>query len=253
MILIYLAFNKKTYFEVKTMNDQIEQFILENLLEQIENKEFTNQSIFPSENKLAELYNVSRIKIRHVLIKLEEMGYLCSQQEKGRFLKQHDKPIDLLLSGDVSFTEKMTQAGYRLETNNHSCEKIPFDSELYKKLNIEQSDEVFKISRLRMIDGEPAAIHQSYVAKSIFPQIETEGPFIQSMFTYYQQKGFTHFSSDRSHLRILFSKQEERKLLQCAPLVPLLVVETNCKDIEKSQLLEYTKIFYRSDIFTYSI
>lgn len=152
------------------MNDQIEQVILEDLLEQIEHKRFANQSIFPSENKLAEMYNVSRIKIRHVLLKLEEMGYLYSQQGKGRFLKQRDQSIDLLLSGNVSFTEKMIQAGYTLETNNHSCEKVPYEPELYKKLNIEQSDEVFKISRLRMINGEPAVIHQSYVAKSIFPQ-----------------------------------------------------------------------------------
>lgn len=233
------------------MTEQIELMIIDELIQAISQGKYKATDRFPSENELADYYRVPRIKVRHALLKLEEMGYLYSKQGKGRFLKPKRRLIELHLSGSSSFSEKMKQAGHALETRNLGCEPIAYDSKIYASLNVGQQDEVFKISRLRIIDGVPIALHISYVAKRVFPTNENEGAHIQSMFAYYAEQGYTEFLSSKSHISISFPTQVERSLFDCAPLVPLFVLESDCIDAEQRHVLEYTKIIYRSDSFTY--
>lgn len=235
------------------MAEQIELMILDDLMTEITQGKYHVNDRFPSENELADHYHVPRIKVRHALLKLEDMGYLYSKQGKGRFIKPKQRQIELHLSGSSSFSEKMNRAGYQLETRNLGCEPIAYDPKIYANLNVGQQDEVFKISRLRIIEGVPIALHISYVAKSVFPGIDKRGASIQSMFDYYAEHGYTDFLSSKSFVSISFPTKVERSLFDCAPLVPLFVLESDCIDAEQQHVLEYTKIIYRSDSFTYVI
>ncbi|WP_313432953.1 GntR family transcriptional regulator [Siminovitchia terrae] len=235
------------------MNQDVEQMIVDDLLESIMQDKFRPNERLPSENELANDYKVPRIKVRNALLKLEEMGYIYSQQGKGRFLKGSQQQIELHLTGSKSFTEKMLSAGYPLETKNVSCEKVAYHPRIYSALQVTEGEEVFKISRLRFIEGKPVALHSSYVAKSTFPNIEEDGVQLRSMFAYYRQKGYTEFTSTDSHLSISFPTSEERSMLECTALVPLLIVESNCIASPQNKVLEYTKIIYRSDSFQYAI
>jgi len=230
-----------------------ESLIIDDILQDIVQGKYKANDQFPSENELANHYQVPRIKVRNAYLKLEDMGYIYSQQGKGRFLKPKLQQIELHLSGSSSFSEKMKRAGYELETKNIGCEKIVYDPKIYANLQVGQDEEVFKISRLRIIDGQPLALHISYVAKSVFPQIEIEGNSIQSMFFYYADKGFTDFFSSKSYVSISFPTSVERSLLECTSLVPLFILQSDCVDAKQKNVLEYTKIIYRSDSFTYVI
>ncbi|MFJ7933965.1 GntR family transcriptional regulator [Sporosarcina sp. NPDC096371] len=233
------------------MAEQIELMIIDDLIEEIVQGKYHANNQFPSENELAKRYDVPRIKVRNAFLKLEDMGYLYSKQGKGRFLKPKKRQIELHLTGSSSFSEKMERAGYDLKTQNLGCEKIAYDPKIYASLNVPEDEEVYKISRLRIIDGLPIALHNSYVAKSTFPQIEQDGDGIQSMFAYYAKQGFTDFLSSKSHVSISFPTNTERTLLECAPFVPLFVLQSDCIDAKRHTGLEYTKIIYRGDSFTY--
>lgn len=76
---------------------------------------------------------------------------------------------------------------------------------------------------------------------------------MQSIFAYYRQRGFADFTSGESRLRISFPAKEERSMLECAALVPLLIVESNCIAVPQNKVLEFTKIIYRTDSFNYFI
>lgn len=230
-----------------------ELIILDELIQEIVQGRYKVNEQFPSENELSQKYNVPRIKVRNAFLKLEEMGYIYSQQGKGRYLKDKQLKIKLHLTGAQSFTEKMTEAGYAFESKNVGCEKIAYHPRIYSTLQVSSEDEVFKISRLRMIEGKPIALHSSYVAKSIFPNIEQDGSQLSSMFAYYRENGFMDFSSSDSHLSISFPTSDERSILQCTSLIPLLIVESDCIATPQQKVLEYTKIIYRSDSFTYTI
>lgn len=227
--------------------------IIDDMMHQIVSKTLTPGSKLPSENELAEKYNVPRMTVRSALTKLEERGIVFSVQGKGRYLREKSKHIQLHLTGKVSFTEKMKKLGYDMKTKNVYCEKIKFDRHIYHILNADAEDAVFRIGRLRYIDGEPIAIHNSFVSEAQFPKIQEDGPTIDSMFAYYRTLGYRDFSSTQTLLSITFPTADEQKLLSCNSMVPLIVVESNCIDRTTKKVLEYTKILYRSDKFSYDI
>ncbi|MBT2582238.1 GntR family transcriptional regulator [Planococcus sp. ISL-109] len=222
-------------------------------MQQITSKKFKYGEKLPSENELADKFGVPRMTVRNALLKLEERGYIYSKQGKGRYLKEESIQIQLHLTAKKSFTEKMELAGYNLETQNISCEKISYDEQIYKALNVNENEDVFRVSRLRLINGEPIAIHNSYVSQVMFPAIEEEGSQIRSMFAYYRKLGYTEFASRQSLLSITFPTLKEQQLLSCKSLVPLIIVESDCVDAKEGKLLEHTKILYRSDKFKYDV
>ncbi len=222
-------------------------------MESITSKKFQAGKKLPSENELAHYYGVPRMTVRSALTKLEERGMIVSKQGKGRYVKEKSTLIKLHLTGKVSFTEKMQQAGYDLETRLISCEKAVYNEKIYHLLNCGVQDHVYKVSRIRIIDGQPIAIHQSFVSDKVFHAIDTEGQHIQSMFAYYRQYGYTEFTDRNTLVSISFPTSAEQQLLDCKSMVPLLLVENDCIDSKTGNVLEHTKILYRSDKFTYDI
>ncbi|KKB38051.1 GntR family transcriptional regulator [Bacillus thermotolerans] len=207
----------------------------------------------PSENELAYTFNVPRMTIRKAYERLQEMGMIYSRQGKGSFVKDRRNRIPLVLSGDVSFSEKMREQGYRFESVNIHCAPIIYNAKVFQFLEAKEEDKVFKVGRLRLIDEQPVALHVSYVNQSVFQDIEQDGSSISSMFEYYKRYGFSAFTSFSSTLSVTFPAQFEREVLECTSLIPLLTVESGCVDQETGTVLEYTNIFYRSDRFIYEI
>ncbi|WP_255367923.1 GntR family transcriptional regulator [Psychrobacillus sp. OK032] len=227
--------------------------IIDDVMQQIVSKTMKHGEKIPSENELAAKYKVPRMTVRNALTKLEERGYIYSIQGKGRYLKEASTQIQLHLTGKTSFTDKMKEAGYDLKTENILCEMIAYNEQLFNKINANKEDSVYKIGRIRYINGEPIAIHYSYVSDKMFGEIEKDGPKIKSMFAYYRKLGYKEFASQKSLLSITFPTSEEQQLLFCKSMIPLIVVESECIDVASNEVLEHTKILYRSDKFKYDI
>lgn len=207
----------------------------------------------PSENEIADQFKVPRITVRKAYERLEELGYLYKKQGKGSYVQDRNKQIELVLSGDVSFSQKMIEKGYNFQSKTIFCKEIQHNAKIYEALEIDTGDRVFKVGRLRYIDQQPIALHTSYVAQSVFKDIEVEGMGITSMFKYYNSKGYSEFYSKPSILSVSFPSKSQRKLFNCPYLIPFLVLESGCIDKKTATVLEFLKIFYRSDCFSYVI
>jgi GntR family transcriptional regulator len=227
--------------------------VVDQLVADIHSSKYKPDDKLPSENELADRFRVPRIKIRKAYERLQELGYIYSQQGRGSFVKDRRNQIPLVLSGDVSFSKKMEELGYHFQSKNLFCEEIEYNEKIYQFLGVSEEEKVFRIGRLRLVDQMPIALHISYVAQSVFRDIESTGKEITSMFQYYNLKGFTDFLSSPSILSVSFPTKEEREILDCSSLVPLLALESGCMDKETGIVLEHSKILYRSDCFTYVI
>ncbi|MBS4032120.1 MAG: GntR family transcriptional regulator [Clostridiales bacterium] len=228
--------------------DIVDQIILDIVSEKYE----PNEKL-PSENDLAYRFCVPRMTVRKAYERLQEMGYIYALQGKGSFVKNRKGQIELVLSGDVSFSEKMKKVDCKFETRNLFCKEIAYNKRIYDFLRIDQSDRVFKIGRLRIIDDTPTALHISLIANSVFQNIDKEGEKITSMFAYYNSQGYDEFYSEKSIVSVSFPTKHERKILHCSHLIPLLVLNSGCIDKKTDTVLEYTKIVYRTDCFKYVI
>lgn len=223
--------------------------ILDDIITGITNGEYQADIQLPSENMLAGQYHVTRYDVRKAYERLTEMGYIYSVQGKGRYYKsKHDK-IELLLRGRESFTEKMVHKGLDLKTTNIDFSEIPRTHKICENLKISDHDKVFKLSRLRAIDNEPAALHITYVSDKIFRAIKDDGPNIVSMFDYYKQHGYDRFYYKQSDLQTLLPTKFEREILHCPSLVPIMLLESQCIDQDSHQVLDVTKRIYRGDRF----
>ncbi|EGW41300.1 GntR family transcriptional regulator [Desulfosporosinus sp. OT] len=233
------------------MSNEME--IVDKLMSQIVSGKYHAHNKLPSENEIAEQYKVPRITARKAYERLEELGYIYKKQGKGSYVKDRYKQIELVLSGDVSFSQKMIDKGYDFQTKTIFCQEIRYNKKIFDSLETDEQDRIYKVGRLRYIDQQPIALHISYVAKSVFNDIDTVGMDITSMFKYYNVKGYTEFCSKPSILSVSFPTKSQRKLLNCPYLIPLLVLESGCMDTKTGTVLEYIKIFYRSDCFSYVI
>lgn len=223
------------------------------LISDIQGGKYKPNDKLPSENQLAEQFQVPRMIVRKAYERLQELGFIYSRQGKGSYVQNQKLQIPLILSGDISFSEKMRELEFDFETVNLCCEKIDYDSKVYHKLQAKPEEHIYKISRLRIVDDVPVAIHTSYVSQEVFGNVDEVGEEITSIFHFYKSQGYRDFMGLRSHLSVVFPNQEERSILKCTSLVPLILLESGCVDQATGTVLEYTKIHYRSDCFTYVI
>jgi len=207
----------------------------------------------PSENEIADNYMVPRITARKAYERLEELEYVYKKQGKGSYVRDRNREIELVITGDVSFSQKMLEKGYDFHSQNIFCRPIKYTKKIYDYLETDPTDRVFQIGRLRYIDQKPIALHISCVAQSVFPDIDVRGTGITSIFDYFNSQGYTEFCSKPSFLRVSFPTKFQRKIFACGYLIPLLVSESGCIDKITGTVLEYRKIFYRSDCFSYVI
>ncbi|MGE4273485.1 MAG: GntR family transcriptional regulator [Desulfitobacterium sp.] len=224
--------------------------IVDKIIAQIRSGKLAPHAKLPSENVIADSWQVPRITARKAYERLEEMGYIYKIQGKGSYVKRRNQQIDLVLSGDVSFTRKMLEKGYHLHTENVFCKRIKYNKKVYDLLEAQEEESIFKVGRLRFIDGQPIALHISYVTQTQFEDIKSVGEEITSMFAYYQSKGYSEFGSKPCILSVTFPTKAQRKWLECSQLTPLLVLESGCIDKRSGKVLDYTKVFYRSDCFS---
>lgn len=227
--------------------------IMDHLIAAIQVGKYEPDDKLPSENELADQFKVPRMTARKAYERLQELGYIYSKQGKGSFVQDRNLRIPLTLSAGKSFSQKMTELGLAYESKNIFCDLIELNHKIYESLGIQEDERVYKIGRLRIIDGRPIALHISYVAESLFPQIGSVGGDITSMFEFYKSQGYHDFQSSQTTLRLTYPSKYERELLACSSLIPLLVLESDCRDGVTGRTLEYSKIMYRGDLFTYVI
>ncbi|MCZ8515194.1 GntR family transcriptional regulator [Paenibacillus filicis] len=227
--------------------------IMDHLIASIQSGKYEPDDKLPSENELAERFKVPRMTARKAYERLQELGYIYSKQGKGSFVRDRQQRIPLMLSANESFSQKMIDLGYDYESRNIFCDPIEYNHKIYESLGAQEGERVFKVGRLRIIDKQPIALHISYVAESRFPDIGSTGREITSIFQYYMSRDYRHFKSSQTLLSVTYPSKYERELLSCSALIPLLVLETDCMDAESDLTLEYSKILYRADFFTYVI
>lgn len=158
--------------------------IIEALILEIERGRLKPSDRLPSEKELCQQWHASRSTTRKALAQLVAEGKIISVQGKGSFVSSPkiSHPTTQLLS----FTEKMKAQGMVVETKLICKELADANAEITASLKVAPPDRVWKIQRLRIVQGEPFALQTSFVPQWIGEllsneELETESlnPLIQ--------------------------------------------------------------------------
>jgi len=142
----------------------IKQFIVN----KIESGYWPQHSRVPSENELAEQFNVSRMTSRRALQELTEQGILVRSQGSGTFVATFKSQSSLLEIRNIA--DEVQDRGHHYQAKQLVLTKGVVSEEIAITLGCKTSDIVFYSEVLHLENGEPIQLEQRYVNTKLIPQ-----------------------------------------------------------------------------------
>lgn len=149
--------------------DQVYKIILNGIV----NGEYPPGAQLPSENQLAEQYQVSRPTIRTAFSRLGELGYVIRKQGVGTFVTNSPDLVNpLYLSFDVE--DRISSRGYKPGFKQLSAKIIPADKILVEQLGIPLNSPVLNIQKLFTADEDPIIFFENFIPEWVYKSCLTE-------------------------------------------------------------------------------
>lgn len=226
--------------------------ITDTLIQEFKQNLYEKDEKMPSENNMAARFGVTRAEIRKAYDCLKEQGYIYSMQGYGSFFSGKGDKIHLTMDNE-SFSAKMAAQNLPVETETLKCQRLRSDSLLHSMLQVAPSVPVYKLVRLRTFQGEPVAIHISYLPEDLFPDIAKDGAFVTSVYDYLHSHGFPDLASDNTQITVSTLSKKERTLLEIKGYAPGLVLTSRCVARPSGRIVEIARTIYRSDKFVFHL
>jgi len=185
------------------------------ITEDIRKGKYKSGEQLPTEIKLCEKYNVSRITVRKAISDLVEEKVLCKRQGKGTFVRETKMRRELISLG--SFSDIATQSGKDPSSQILSNKIKKSSKDLAKLFKINLNDDVLELKRLLSINGEPFIIETSYYPIIRFPNLENYIDGNVSVYNILQDHYNTDIYKADKTLDITLSNTEQSSLFNCDP------------------------------------
>lgn len=196
-----------------------------------------------SERELSDSYSVSRMTVRQALGELVQEGILHREKGKGTFVCEPKvKQRDIM-----SFSEMVKKVGLNLVNEVIGFEKIQTPQNL---TNLLEFDEVYRIDRLRVVDGEVIANEVIYIPCDYCGYIDKE-KLKNSFYEILHEYGYVIDNSEASIQAILMDDYY-KKIFRVNETVPL--IKSYSKNITSDgKLLFIEESIYRSDKYVLEV
>lgn len=148
----------------KVVSNEIESEILSGI--------YNKTKKLPTEDELMKKFDVSRNTIRKAIDILVDLGYVYQVQGSGIFLREFAKPGCVTLNGMKGLTKEFSNE--KLKSILIDLALIEADEELSKKMKCSIGTKIYKLKRIRYLNGEPYVIEESYYNKDLVPYLNKE-------------------------------------------------------------------------------
>ncbi len=146
--------------------------IMQFICKQIESGQWLQHSKVPSENALANQFNVSRMTARRALQELTEQGLLVRSQGSGTFVATFKSQSSLLEIKNIA--DEITDRGHQYSAVQVKLISVPADEEIAILLNLKQEQKVFYSEVLHLENDQPIQLEQRYVNNGLIPDYLTQ-------------------------------------------------------------------------------
>ena len=218
------------------------------LLTQIETGELAPDERLPSERKLSQRLNVSRMTLRAALGELDSKGLLVRRPGDGTYIAKPkiERHADKL----VPFTLSMQKRGYITSAKLIVFEQRLADVSVAQHLKIPVSTPVFFCQRLRLINQEPVMLENCTMPVALFQDFgkyDLEGRSLYEIME--TEYGVAAHHSEQS-LEAVVAADYEAETLHIEPGAPLML-ERRLGYEENNRPFEYGHDLYRGDRFRF--
>ena len=213
----------------------------------IENGNLEVNSKLPSESQLMEDYGVSRDTIRKSLNLLEQHGYIQKHKGKGSFVLDINK-FNFPVSGIRSFSELALSIGKDVETKIEELSLKEPSNKIKSKLELDD-EYVWKIVRVRKIDGERIILDKDYLNSKYVPTL-TLDVCKDSLYKYIEGELGLKVSYAKKEITVQKANEEDRKYLDL-DMDNMVVVVRSFTYLDDRSLFQYTESRHRPDKFKF--
>ena len=202
----------------------------------------------PPENELAEQYNLSRSTVRQAMDMLAGEGLILRRRGQGTIVAQ--PTIEQNLTRIISFWEDMHQRGLAPGTKVLDRELVPAPDEVAAHLEVEPGEELARLVRLRLADGEPMSIEHSFLVHKYCPGV------LKSNYANHSLRGVL---ADTYNINLVYARQTIKAVSASPSLAQELDLKPNdallyMERITYSDLelpIEFLRIHHRGDRYTF--
>ncbi len=175
--------------------NQVYEIILTSILE----GEYPPGSKLPSENQLAERYQVSRPTIRTAFSRLVELGYVVKKQGVGTFVTNSPNLVNpLYLSFNVM--DRISSRGFKPGFKQISAQIVPANQVISERLGVSQESPVLYVRKMFTADGNPIIFFENFIPEWVYSSCLSESELLQPGLT----EPFFQFFAHRCNSEVKF-------------------------------------------------
>ncbi len=203
----------------------------------------------PSEFALAEELGVSQGTVRKALNQLVAENILRRRQGKGTYVAEHSNESSLYRF--FRYREKGGK-GVIPETKIISVlRREPSELES-SKLSLDSGSDVVEMVRLRSIQDKPAIFEKVIQPLSVFPGIDRESEYPNSLYALYQEKYGISIVEVRDELHAVKLEEEVAKQLNLPVGSAALMTQRSSINID-GRVVEWSQAYCSTENFVYSV
>lgn len=224
--------------------------ISEILRNKIKDGEYEAGDLLPSEHDLLEEYGVSRNTAQRAVEDLVHDGLAIRIQGKGTFVPK--SIIEFGLHRLTSFSEEVRFKGMEPSSKVIEFKAIPADQFYARELQIEPGVPVYVLSRVRYGDNNPMAYQQSVLPVHLCNGLDRYDFSENSLFSVLENQFRLKICWQKQLIKPCIARKDEAVPLAIDVGTPLLYLE-GVAYLIRDIPVEYKKIYYRSDLYEFSI
>lgn len=195
---------------MKTITPRPKEVALEHIEAYIIQHRLRSHDRLPAEREMCTMWGLNRSTLRSAIAQLIDSGRLYSVQGSGTRVAPRFRRTLQDLQG---FSEYAAACGFHAETRLLSFSVAECDKHLARRFRRMLGEQLYRISRLRMLDGMPVLIETAYIPMDLAPDLEAHDLVRGSLFDILQNVYRLNLDHGEEKTSITTATEEEAALL----------------------------------------
>lgn len=206
----------------------------------------------PTEQELAVRIGVSVAPVRQALLSLASAGTVTRVKGRGTFVRHPTLQAEISLVKSLTDSLRLVGVNFRVDVIRQVIEAP--EPMVASTLSLRQSAKVIALVRRILVDGEPAALVESFLSAQRFGRLSSIPGFEdgRSLYRTLAEEFETHTRSATSVLRVVRCDVAQAEALDLRLGEPALLVVSVTEDLEGVPM-EVARVLYRSDLFSFTV
>lgn len=227
------------------------EMIANKIRQRIQDGVYLADSLIPDQVSLAKEFKVSRMTVKKAMDVLAFEGLIFRKRGSGTYVKK--TALKNGLNANLMEYEGLTQqlSGHEVKSQVISFTVEFPDDFIRETLMLDKHDPVYKIIRLRIVDGDPYIIEHTFMSVKCIPGLSEEA-LDTSVYQYIHNELGLQFGGAYRKIHAAKSSEYDQEYLGCAGDDPVLEVE-QVVHLEDGTPFEYSRSRNRYDKRSYTV